>query len=77
MDLSPSPHVAVFKILKNVDLSGPFRGIVFPSAPVTVVVEIILSWAGLKDTVTRYGPGKFVFEGAHYKISDPEEIFPI
>ena len=39
-----------------------------PSAPVTVVVEIILSGTGLKDPVTGYGPGKFVFEIAHVSI---------
>jgi len=37
-----------------------------PAAPVSVVVEIILSGTGLKDSVTGYGPGKFVFEGAHF-----------
>jgi len=65
MDLFPSPHVAVFKILKNVDLPGPFRGISFPSTPVTVIVEIILPGTGLKDSATGYGPGKSVFEGGH------------
>jgi hypothetical protein len=52
----------------------------FPSAPVSVIVEIILSGAGLKDTVTGYGPGKFVFEGAHLntvlklKITDEGDL---
>jgi hypothetical protein len=31
----------------------------------TIIVEIILSGAGLKKSVSGYGPGKFVFEGAH------------
>jgi hypothetical protein len=49
-------------------LSGSFRGIKIPTTPVTVIVEIMLSWAGLKDPVTGYGPGKFVFEIAHVSM---------
>jgi hypothetical protein len=37
-----------------------------PAAPVPIIVEIILSGAGLEDTVSGYGPGKFVFEGGHF-----------
>jgi hypothetical protein len=44
----------------------------FPPAPVTVIVEIILSGTGLKDTVTGYGPGKFVFEGGHFNGIKPK-----
>ena len=47
------------------NLSGPLRGTVFPAAPVTIIVEIILSGAGLKDSIPGYRPGEFVFEGAH------------
>jgi hypothetical protein len=59
------PHVAVFEVFQDVDLPGSCRGIGFPSAPVTVIVEIILSGAGLKDSIPGYGPGEFVFEGGH------------
>jgi hypothetical protein len=52
-------------LFKNINLSGSFGGIVFPAAPVTVIVEIILPGAGLKDSVSGYGPGEFVFEGGH------------
>ena len=65
MDLFPSPHVAVLEVFQDIDLPGSFWGISFPSAPVTVIVEIILPRAGLKDSVSGYGPGKFVFEGGH------------
>jgi hypothetical protein len=40
----------------------------FPSSPVSVIVEIILSGAGLKDSIPGYGPGKFVFEIAHVSM---------
>jgi hypothetical protein len=65
MNLCPCPHIAIFKVLKNIDLPGSFGGISFPSAPVSVVVEIILSGAGLKYSIPGNGPGKFVFEGTH------------
>jgi len=62
MNLCPCPHEAVLELFKNIDLSGSWRSIIFPSAPIPVIVEIILSGAGLKNTVPGYGPGKFVFE---------------
>jgi hypothetical protein len=65
MNLSPCPHEAVLELFKNIDLPGSFGGIVFPTAPVSVIVEIILPGAGLKDSVTRYRPGEFVFERGH------------
>ena len=68
MNLCPSPHVAVFEVFKNIDLSGSFGSICFPAAPVSIIVEIILSGAGLKGSIPGYGPGKFVFEGAHYWV---------
>ena len=46
-----------------------FRALVgarwFPSSPVSVIVEIILSGAGLQESIPGYGPEKLVFEGAH------------
>ena len=66
MNLCPYPHEAVLELFKNIDLPSSFRGIIFPAAPVTIIVEIILPWAGLKDSIPGYGPGKFVFEGAHF-----------
>jgi hypothetical protein len=57
--------VAVFELLENVNLPGSFGGITVPAAPVTVIVEIILSGAGLKDSVSGDGPEKLVFEGGH------------
>ena len=66
----PCPHVAVLELFKDIDLLGSFWGIVFPSAPVTVIIEIILPWAGLKDSVSGYGPGEFVFEGGHFRNFD-------
>jgi hypothetical protein len=56
MDLCPRPHITVLELFKNIDLSGSLRDIIFPSAPVSVIVEIILSGAGLKDSVSGYGP---------------------
>jgi hypothetical protein len=66
MNLCPCPHVAVFKILKNIDLPSSLGAISFPAAPVPVIVEIILSGADLKDPISGNGPGEFVFEGAHF-----------
>ena len=68
VDLFPSPHIAVFKVFKNIDLLGSCRSISFPAAPVPVIVEIVLSGAGLKNFIPGYGPGKFVFEGAHFWV---------
>jgi hypothetical protein len=53
------------ELLKNVSLPGSFGSVDVPPAPVSVIVEIILSGTGLKNTVTGYGPGEFVFEGTH------------
>jgi hypothetical protein len=74
MNLCPCPHKAVLELFKNVDLSGSFRGIIFPSAPVTVIVEIILPWAGLKDSISGYGPGEFVFERGHLFLKIFEKL---
>jgi hypothetical protein len=66
MNLCPGPHVTVFEVLEDVDLPGSFWGIEIPTAPVTIIIEIILPGAGLEDSIPRYGPGKFVFEGCHF-----------
>jgi hypothetical protein len=66
MNFCPRPHIAVLELFENIDLPGSGRCIYIPAAPVSVIVEIILSGAGLKDSVTRYGPGECVFEGIHY-----------
>jgi hypothetical protein len=55
-------------LFKNIDLPGSGRRIYIPASPETVIVEIILSGAGLKDSVTGNGPGKFVFEGGHCRL---------
>jgi hypothetical protein len=60
--------VTVLELFENVDLPGSFGSICVPAAPVSVIVEIILSGAGLKDSVTGYGPGEFVFEGGHFNL---------
>jgi hypothetical protein len=33
-----------------------------------IIVEIIFPGAGLKDSVSGYGPGEFVFEGGHFGL---------
>jgi hypothetical protein len=53
-------------LFKNIDLLDSLGSVDLPSAPVTVIVEIILSGTDLKYTVTGYGPGEFVFEGGHF-----------
>jgi hypothetical protein len=68
MNLCACPHEAVLELFKNIGLSGSFGGISFPAAPVSIIVEIILPGAGLKDSVARYGPGEFVFEGTHFLV---------
>jgi hypothetical protein len=68
MNLCPCPHVTVLELFKNINLSGSIRSCIFPSAPVPVIVEIILSWADLKNPISGYGPGKLIFEGAHFWI---------
>jgi hypothetical protein len=57
--------MAVFEFLENVNLSGPFGSIPFPTTPVCIVVEVILPGADLKNPIPGYGPRKFVFECAH------------
>jgi hypothetical protein len=66
MNLCSCPHIAVFKVLQDIDLPCSIGGISFPTTPVPVIVEIILPWAGLKKSVSGYGPGKLIFEGAHF-----------
>ena len=68
MNLCPGPHVSVLELFKNINLSGSFGSSIFPAAPVTVIVEIILPRAGLKNPISGYGPGKLIFEGAHFWI---------
>jgi hypothetical protein len=65
VDLFPGPHEAVLEILEDVDLSGPLRSIFFPPAPVCVVVEVILSRAGLEDLMPALGPGEFIVQFGH------------
>jgi hypothetical protein len=55
------------ELFKNIDLLDSLGSVDLPAAPVSVIVEIILSVAGLKDSVTGYGPGELVFEGRHYE----------
>ena len=66
MNLFPSSHISVLELFKNIDLLDSLGCVDFPSSPVTIIVEIILSGTGLKDTVTGYGPRKFVFESGHF-----------
>ena len=66
MNFCTRPHVTVFELLKDIDLPGSFKSVYIPSAPVTVIVEIILSGTGLKDSVTGDGPGEFVFESVNF-----------
>ncbi len=58
--------MTVFELLKDIDLPGSFWGIEIPSTPVSIIVERILSGAGLEDSIPGYGPGEFVFEGAQF-----------
>jgi hypothetical protein len=57
--------MAVFEILKNVNLSDPFGSISFPTTPGCIIVEVILPGADLKNPIPGNGPGKFVFECVH------------
>jgi hypothetical protein len=59
------------ELFKNINLSGSIRSCIFPTAPVPIVVEIVLSGTGLENSIPGYGPGKFVFEGAHFWIFLP------
>jgi hypothetical protein len=62
VNLCPCPHITVFEVFENVDQSGSLRGIEIPTTPRCIIVEIILSGAGLKDSIPGYGPREFVFE---------------
>jgi hypothetical protein len=66
VNLFTCPHATVFQLFKNIDLLDPLGRVDLPSAPVSVIIEIILSGTGLKNSITGYGPGKLVFEGVHY-----------
>jgi hypothetical protein len=54
MDLFAGPHLPSLQIFQDVDLTGPQRGIIQPSIPVSVVIEIILSEAGLKAFIPGF-----------------------
>ena len=58
--------ISLLVFFEHIDLPYSLRSVDFPATPVTVIVEIILSGAGLKDSIPGYGPGEFVFEGAHW-----------
>jgi len=55
-----SPQVPVFEVLQSINLSGPFGSVLFPTSPIGIVTEIVLSGAGLKDLIPGFGPGKFI-----------------
>jgi hypothetical protein len=55
-----SPQVSVFEVLQGINLSCSFRSVLFPTAPIGIVSEIVLSGAGLKDLIPGFGPGKFI-----------------
>jgi hypothetical protein len=54
------PQVPVFEVLQGINLSGSFGGVLFPTSPIGIVSEIILSGTGLKDLIPGFGPGKFI-----------------
>jgi len=65
VDFLTGPHEAVLEILEKIYLPDPFRRSFFPSSPIPIVVEIVLSRAGLEDLVPGLGPGEFVAEFGH------------
>jgi len=54
------PQEPVFEVLQDINLPGSFGSVLFPTAPIGIVTEIILSGAGLKDLIPGFGPGKFI-----------------
>jgi hypothetical protein len=66
VNLFSCPHIAVFEILKDVNLPGSLWCALFPPTPGPVIVEIVLSGAGFKDLISGFGPGEFVFNFFHW-----------
>ena len=52
VNLFPCPHMAVFEVLKDINLPGSCLCSLFPAAPICVIFEIVLSGTGLKDLVS-------------------------
>ena len=65
MDFLPRPHLPVFEVFKDVDLTGPFWSILKPTVPVAVIREPVLPEAGFKYFIPGFGPRDFVFEFGH------------
>jgi hypothetical protein len=51
MNLLSAPHIAVLQVPQNVYLFCPFRGIFFPTVPISVVIIVILPGTGLEDLI--------------------------
>jgi hypothetical protein len=56
VDLLSCTHEAIFEVLEDIYLSNSLRGTLFPASPVSVIVEKVLSGAGLKDFIPRFRP---------------------
>ena len=66
VNLSPCPHMPILEVFKDIDLPGSLWGAFLPAAPIRIIVEEVLSGAGLKDLIAGFGPGEFVMDFSHW-----------
>ena len=72
VNLSPCPHIPVLEVPEDIDLPDSLWGVLLPADPIPVLVEVVLSGAGLKDLIAAFGPGEFVTDFSHWR---QESIF--
>ncbi|HEX9912918.1 MAG TPA: hypothetical protein VGB01_06705 [candidate division Zixibacteria bacterium] len=56
MDLLSCPHLPVFKVLQDVNLTGSFWNFIKPAMPVTIIGKPVLPGAGFKDLIPGFRP---------------------
>ena len=54
VDLLSCPHEAVFEVFEDINLSDSLRGALFPASPIPIIIEKVLSGAGLKDLIPGF-----------------------
>ncbi len=69
VDLFACPHVPVLEVSEDIDLPRSLWGVFLPATPIRIIVEVVLSGAGLKDLISGFGPGEFVTDCTHWRYT--------